>query len=101
MAEVHEYKNWSDFIQRHGVMPLWAFSTRGKYRYDQVNYATGGGLLFGPESRGLPGSLLDTLGEERVLRLPMQANSRSLNLSNTVAIVLYEALRQRGFAGLA
>ncbi len=100
IAEVRLYQDWADFCRQQPHMPLWAFSTRGKYRYDQAAFSSGDGLLFGPESRGLPVSLLDSIGEDRVLRLPMQASSRSLNLSNTVAIVLYEALRQGGFYGL-
>lgn len=76
---------------------LYALSTRGKRDYDQVEFQAGDVLLFGPETRGLPQALLDKLGDEQVLRLPMQPDSRSLNLSNTVAIVLYEAWRQNGF----
>jgi tRNA (cytidine/uridine-2'-O-)-methyltransferase len=100
IATVRLYQDWSEFRRQHPRLPLWAFSTRGQTRYDQVNFSAGDGLLFGPESRGLPASLLDSAGRERVLRLPMQAQSRSLNLSNAVAIALYEALRQHGFGGL-
>lgn len=77
---------------------VYALSTRGKRHYDRVTYQPGDVLLFGPETRGLPRALLDELGEQHVLRLPMQPGSRSLNLSNTVAVVLYEAWRQNGFA---
>lgn len=101
MARVRSYRSWQDYCQQHSQKPLWAFSTRGKQRYDQVVFKPDDGLLFGPESRGLPDDLLRQLGHERVLRLPMQATSRSLNLSNTVAVALYEALRQANFAGLA
>jgi tRNA (cytidine/uridine-2'-O-)-methyltransferase len=76
---------------------VYALSTRGKRHYDDVAFEPGDVLLFGPETRGLPQVLLDKLGEEHVLRLPMQPGSRSLNLSNTVAVVLYEAWRQNGF----
>jgi len=100
MARVKPYRNWQDYCQQHPEKPLWAFSTRGKCRYDQVVFKPEDGLLFGPESRGLPEDLLQQLGHDRVLRLPMQGNSRSLNLSNTVAVALYEALRQANFAGL-
>ncbi len=100
MARVQSYQNWLDYCQQHPQKSLWAFSTRGTQRYDQVAFKAGDGLLFGPESRGLPKELLQQLGRERVLRLPMQAESRSLNLSNTVAVALYEALRQANFAGL-
>jgi tRNA (cytidine/uridine-2'-O-)-methyltransferase len=62
-----------------------------------VSYQPGDALLFGPETRGLPAETLRFLGEQAVLRLPMVAGSRSLNLSNTVAVVVYEAWRQQGF----
>ena len=74
-----------------------AVSTRGKVRYDEVRYASGDVLLFGSETRGLPQALLDSLPGSNIIRLPMCAPSRSLNLSNSVAIVLYEAWRQQGF----
>ncbi|MGD8514218.1 MAG: tRNA (uridine(34)/cytosine(34)/5-carboxymethylaminomethyluridine(34)-2'-O)-methyltransferase TrmL [Granulosicoccaceae bacterium] len=76
---------------------VYALSTRGRKNYDRACFRPGDVLLFGPETRGLPQTLLDELGEEHVLRLPMQPDSRSLNLSNTVAVVLYEAWRQNGF----
>jgi tRNA(Leu) C34 or U34 (ribose-2'-O)-methylase TrmL len=100
MARVTLYRNWQDYSGQNPQTPLWAFSTRGKNRYDQVTYSAGDGLLFGPESRGLPAEMLQIIDNARILRLPMQSASRSLNLSNTVAIALYEALRQQGFAGL-
>jgi tRNA (cytidine/uridine-2'-O-)-methyltransferase len=76
---------------------LLAISTRGEVRYDTVRYARDDVLLFGPETRGLPASVLDALPDAQRLRLPMQAGNRSLNLSNAVAIVVYEAWRQHGF----
>lgn len=100
MARVTLYENWQGYFRQNPQTPLWAFSTKGKNRYDQVTYSAGDGLLFGPESRGLPAEMLQIAGNDRVLRLPMKATSRSLNLSNTVAIALYEALRQQDFAGL-
>lgn len=99
-ATVTRHASWEKFIAVHAGMPLWAFTTRAKRRYDQAHFRPGDGLLFGPESRGLPSELLGAIGEERALRLPMQPASRSLNLSNAVAVGLYEALRQNGFAGL-
>ncbi len=78
---------------------LFAFSTRGEIRYDTVQYSSGDALLFGPETRGLPAELLADLPTDRVLRLPMKAESRSLNLSNAVAVVVFEAWRQLGFIG--
>jgi tRNA (cytidine/uridine-2'-O-)-methyltransferase len=76
-----------------------ALSTRGVRHYCDCAFEPGDVLLFGPETRGLPEALLARLGAEQVLRLPMRSSSRSLNLSNAVAIVLYEAWRQCGFDG--
>ncbi|MEE9342096.1 MAG: tRNA (uridine(34)/cytosine(34)/5-carboxymethylaminomethyluridine(34)-2'-O)-methyltransferase TrmL [Gammaproteobacteria bacterium] len=76
---------------------LWAVSTSGKNTYSSVAFEKGDALLFGPETRGLPQDLLNSMDANRVLRLPMTGESRSLNLSNTVAVVVYEAWRQVGF----
>ena len=76
---------------------LLAASTRGLTRYDQVRYAPGDALLFGPETRGLPAAVLETVPAAQRLRLPMRAGQRSLNLSNAVAVVVFEAWRQLGF----
>ena len=78
---------------------LIALSTRSSVRYDTVQFADGVAFLFGPETRGLPQDLLDSLPDGHRLRLPMQPNNRSLNLSNSVAVVVYEAWRQHGFPG--
>ena len=80
---------------------LFALSTRGRQRYDQVAFAAGDALLFGPETRGLPDEVLESLPAEERLRLPMRPDNRSLNLSNSVAVVVFEAWRQQGFAGAA
>ena len=77
---------------------LFALSTRNATRYDSPQYALGDAFLFGPETRGLPQSILDALPAGQRLRLPMRAGSRSLNLSNSAAVVVYEAWRQLGFA---
>jgi tRNA (cytidine/uridine-2'-O-)-methyltransferase len=74
-----------------------ALSTRGAQRYDQVSYQPGDMFVFGPETRGLPQELLDTLPHEQRLRIPMLPDNRSLNLSNSVAVLIYEAWRQQGF----
>lgn len=85
---------------RHlGDARWFAFSTRGGRRYDQVRYRPGDVLLFGPESRGLPDAVLDRVDDARRLRLPMRYGNRSVNLSNSVAIAVFEAWRQHGFAG--
>ena len=77
---------------------LFAVSTRGETRYDRVRYQADDALLFGPETRGLPDALLAGVAPGKRLRIPMVTGSRSLNLSNAVAIVVYEAWRQLGFA---
>jgi tRNA (cytidine/uridine-2'-O-)-methyltransferase len=104
-----DYHEWANVqihasleeMQEHSTGRQYALSTRGHTRYTDVGFNAGDCLVFGPETRGLPQAYLDSLPVEQVLRLPMQADSRSLNLSNTVAVVVYEALRQLGFAGLA
>ncbi len=78
---------------------LFALSTRNSTRYDQVEYAAGDAFLFGPETRGLPDEVLESVPGPQRLRLPMRPGNRSLNLSNAVAVVVYEAWRQAGFDG--
>ncbi|HSG58643.1 MAG TPA: tRNA (cytidine(34)-2'-O)-methyltransferase [Woeseiaceae bacterium] len=78
---------------------VFALSTRGTTRFDEPDYTSGDTFLLGPETRGLPQEILDGLPQGQVLRLPMQPGSRSLNLSNTAAVIVYEAWRQLGFEG--
>lgn len=80
---------------------VFAFSTRGRVAHVQARFAPGDALLFGCETAGLPGAVLDSIPADRRLRLPMRPHSRSLNLSNTVAVAVYEAWRQLGFDGAA
>jgi len=80
---------------------LFALSTRGRVCYDQVRFAPDDALLFGPETRGLPADILAAVPPTQRLRLPMRPDNRSLNLSNAVAVVVYEAWRQAGFEGAA
>lgn len=80
---------------------LFALSTRNSTRYDQPRYAAGDAFLFGPETRGLPDDVLASIPASQRLRLPMRPDNRSLNLSNAVAVVVFEAWRQNGFAGAA
>ena len=82
-----------------GQPRVYAFTTRGQVRHVDARYASGDALLFGCETAGLPGEVLDTIPEAQRLRLPMRPDSRSLNLSNTVAVAVYEAWRQLGFEG--
>jgi len=99
LADVQRYTNWALFLEKNPGMNIWAFSTKGHRAYQQADFCHGDGLLFGPETRGLPESILEPAGSQ-ILRIPMKENSRSLNLSNTVAIALYEALRQLDFPTL-
>ena len=82
-----------------GMPRVFALSTRNSLRYDQATFREGDALLFGPETRGLPREVLDALPLEQRLRLPMREGNRSLNLSNSAAVVVYEAWRQLGFEG--
>lgn len=96
-------------IRRHADYPafrraldgrrIWACTTRGRRSPAEVGFRPGDVLLFGPESRGLPMEVLNALNEESWLRIPMRPSSRSLNLSNAVAVTVYEAWRQQGYAG--
>ena len=76
---------------------LFAFSTKGSHNYTEANYQDGDAFIFGPETRGLPEDVRNSIPAEQLVRLPMREGSRSLNLSNTVAIAVYEAWRQLGF----
>ena len=99
LVRVREHPDLAAFLTASGDGRLFACSTRGRTRYDQVSYRAGDRLLFGPETRGLPDVVLATLPPERILRIPMCPGNRSLNLSNAVALVLFEAWRQLDFAG--
>ncbi len=88
-----------DYQQSQQPKKIYALSTKGKVGYSSARFEAGDALLFGPETRGLPEEVRDSLGTDQVLRLPMQKHSRSLNLSNTVSIIVYEAWRQLDFAG--
>ena len=98
-ADVRVHADLAACFDETGSERVFALSTRGKRLYTEAAYQKGDVLLFGPETRGLPQPLLDDLGDERVLRLPMQPVSRSMNLANSVAVVIYEAWRQMGFSG--
>ena len=100
-ATVTTHRSLAVCLEALGDPRVFAFSTRGSARYDSPKYQQGDALLFGPETRGLPQSVLDGLPAEQRLRLPMKENSRSLNLSNSAAVVVYEAWRQLGFIGSA
>lgn len=99
LASVNLHENFSDFQEKFHSHRIFAITTRGKTRYDKVNYQPGDILLFGSETSGLPDSVREAIAAENHIRIPMQAGCRSLNLSNAVAIVSYEAWRQLGFIG--
>jgi tRNA (cytidine/uridine-2'-O-)-methyltransferase len=101
LATVQEHASLQDFTGSIRPARLWGVSTRGTRHYTGPQYAPGDAFLFGPETRGLPDDVLQSLGQAAVLRVPMIAGSRSLNLSNTVSILVYEAWRQQGFVGSA
>ena len=88
-------------IAAHNGHPprLYALSTRNSRRYDAPDYGNGDAFVFGSETRGLPATLLDAIPPEQRLRLPMRPGNRSLNLSNAVAVLVFEAWRQAGFPG--
>ena len=98
-AEVQSYGNLQEFIQKVKPGRLFGLSTHGKKSAFEVQFKKNDALLFGPETRGLPTEIKEDLGQEFLLRLPMLPSNRSLNLSNTVAIMVYEAWRQMGFKG--
>jgi len=98
-AQLAVHDSLDAFTQAVTPSRMFALSTRGRTRYDRVAYADGDALLFGCETRGLPQDVLEDLGPDRCLRLPMRPGNRSLNLSNAVAVVVYEAWRQSGFSG--
>jgi tRNA (cytidine/uridine-2'-O-)-methyltransferase len=100
--ELARVRCWPDLAACFEALaaPRWfAVSTRGRQRYDSVAYEAGDAFVFGPESRGLPTAVLERCPAGHVLRLPMVSGNRSLNLSNAVAVVVYEAWRQLDFAG--
>lgn len=98
-AAVNQHENLPQCLDQLGQPRLFAFTTKATHLYTEAQFCQGDALLFGPETRGLPMALLDSLAPEYKLKLPMRANSRSLNLSNTVAVACYEAWRQLNFQG--
>ncbi|MCP4187532.1 MAG: tRNA (cytidine(34)-2'-O)-methyltransferase [Gammaproteobacteria bacterium] len=97
-AQVKRYRDFNNFKYACKFNNLYAFSTKARPCYTTARFEPEDALLFGPETRGLPANILKSLGSDNCLRIPMVANSRSLNLSNTVAIVVYEAWRQLDFS---
>ena len=98
LARVTEFESWERYVETPRKR-IFALSTKGTTAYDTITYQTDDVLLFGPETRGLPEDVRNHSNVSEVIRIPMCPNNRSLNLSNSVAIVLYEAWRQLGFEG--
>ena len=96
---VQLHSSLEGFMNAHVSARIFAFSTRGTTRYTDARFVPGDVLLFGPETRGLPADVLAALPEAQRVRLPLMPGNRSLNLSNAVAIAVYEAWRQQGFVG--
>ncbi len=100
-ARVHHHQNYQKFIAEIQSKRLFACSTKGSCSYADIKFQPDDVLLFGPETRGLPDAVLESIPSNQLIRIPMLPNSRSLNLSNAVAVILYEALRQQDFAMLS
>lgn len=98
-VEMRVHADWAACSAALGAARRFAFSTKAAMRYDSVAFQPGDAFIFGPETRGLPAEMLDALPPAHRLRLPLMPGNRSLNLSNTVAVAVYEAWRQQGFAG--
>ena len=99
LATVKVHANFDACVDELAGARLFAVETGGRHRYSDLEYGAGDAFLFGPETRGLPDAVLDRVGRESSVFIPMLSLSRSVNLSNAVALVVYEAWRQLGFTG--
>lgn len=97
LANVRQWPSLDHYLKEAGTGLVYGFTTKGTRNYSSVGFKPGDSLLFGPETRGLPVDVLSALKPEQRLLIPMQSTSRSINLSNTVAIASYEAWRQNDF----
>lgn len=99
-AQLKTYANWQDFRQKIDAdSRLFAMTTKGHKHFHDMQFQAGDWLVFGPETRGLPDDVLQDIGQHNWMRLPMAPGSRSMNLSNAVAVGIYESWRQLNFAG--
>ncbi len=98
-ARVKVHRDYHTFLATEQPTRLFGLTTKGSRPYHEVGFQAGDYLMFGPETRGLPADIRDALPAGHRLRVPMRPESRSLNLSNTAALVVYEAWRQLGFDG--
>ena len=99
MVDVRDYDNLDDFFSKNDVRQMWCLSTKAPRSYTEASYTDGCYLFFGKETKGLPEDFLEE-HRESCVRIPMRSQARSLNLSNSVAITVYEALRQLSFPDL-
>jgi tRNA (cytidine/uridine-2'-O-)-methyltransferase len=99
LAVIRVHRDWETCMASLGDARRFALSRRGDRRYDEVDFRPGDVFVFGPETRGLSDAMLEEFAPDLRLRLPMVPGNRSLNLSNAVAVVVFEAWRQAGFAG--
>ena len=99
LASVEVHSGFDACLEKLAGARLFAVETGGRRCYSDLEYRAGDAFLFGPETRGLPRAVMDRVGREASLFIPMRAGSRSINLSNAVALVVYEAWRQLAFAG--
>lgn len=93
------HPDWQSYINCYPEARKFAISTKGSKVHSEAAFKAGDHLIMGPETRGLPDSVLNSLPKEQILRIPMQSNSRSLNLSNAAAVLAYEAWRQLDYGG--
>lgn len=98
-AAVQQYDSLADFQRLVQPNQIYACTTKGSRNYTDVAFQQNDAILMGPETRGLPAEVREGLGPDNCIRIPMRADSRSLNLSNATAVIAYEAWRQLGFAG--
>ena len=98
-AAVHRHASWEDYARDVPRERCFAFSTHATTPFFDVDWRPGDSLVFGSESAGLPPALRDSFAPSRLLRLPMRPGQRSLNLSNAVAVAVFEAWRQNGYSG--
>ncbi len=99
LARVEVYAQLQDYVEKRNPGRIFAITTKGHRLYHHVSFEPGDALLFGPETRGLPPEILDSLPPDHRLRIPMRPESRSMNLSNSVAVLVYESWRQHQFNG--
>lgn len=99
LADVKRHPDLAAYLATEKPKRVFACTTKGKVFHSDVQYRAGDALLFGPETRGLPAQIIDDLPPEQRVRIPMMPDSRSMNLSNSVAVFVYESWRQSGYSG--